>query len=391
LWARVPTLELHIALLRHQLADANVSYVEIPPRPHAARFICCLTHDVDFLGIRRQRLNPTLAGFALRGTVGTIVDTVRGRRPVNEAVRNVLAVLSLPLILLRLRDDLWNPFRDYARADRGHAATFFLVPFSNHPGIAPHGAVEPRRAVSYDIDDIEEQLATVPTPDRELAVHGLDTWRDAQRGRAEREALTRITGQPRTGVRMHWLYFAEESPRRIEEAGFDYDSTCGYNDAVGYRAGTLQAFRPAGAERLLELPLAIMDSAMLYPERMGLSHDEAVACGHDVVRQARECGGALVINWHDRSLAPERQWGRLYDELLNAVEAEGGMFLSAGQAVDWFRWRRSVRFHEEPGTGEVTVSAPAPSDGLPQASIAVRSPDGEREIPFGGGSCQVGR
>lgn len=388
-FARVPSLELHIALLRQRLADANVTWLEVPPRPHDARFICCLTHDLDFVGIRRQRVNPTLAGFALRGTVGTIVDTVRGRRPVAEAARNVLAVLSLPLILLKLRADLWDPFRDYAHADRGHAATFFVVPFKNHAGHAPDGTVEARRAVSYGIDDIKQQLGSLPTPPCELAVHGLDAWCDEQRGRDERHALTALTGQRRSGVRMHWLYFDADSPRRIEAAGFDYDSTYGYNDAIGYRAGTLQAFRPPGTERLLELPLAIMDSAMLYPNRMGLSHDEAIARCRDVVRQARASGGALVINWHDRSLAPERQWGRCYEALLDAVEAEGGMFLSAGQAVDWFRWRRGIRFHEQPATREVMVNAPPLSAGLPAACIALRGPDTPRETAFAGGACRV--
>ena len=41
---------------------------------------------------------------------------------------------------------------------------------------------------------------------------------------------------------MHWLYFGDDSPKTLEAAGFDYDSTCGYNDAVGYRAGTSQVF-----------------------------------------------------------------------------------------------------------------------------------------------------
>ncbi len=50
--ASTPTLELHIALLRHLLAESGVAFVEIPPRPHGYDFMCCLTHDVDFFGVR---------------------------------------------------------------------------------------------------------------------------------------------------------------------------------------------------------------------------------------------------------------------------------------------------------------------------------------------------
>ncbi len=41
---------------------------------------------------------------------------------------------------------------------------------------------------------------------------------------------------------MHWLYWAEKLAQALEKAGFEYDSTFGYNDAIGFRAGTTQAF-----------------------------------------------------------------------------------------------------------------------------------------------------
>src|SRR5687767_15840980 len=58
-FALIPTLELHIALLRHLLVQSGVSFVEIPPRPDKYDFICCLTHDIDFFGIRRHRWDRT--------------------------------------------------------------------------------------------------------------------------------------------------------------------------------------------------------------------------------------------------------------------------------------------------------------------------------------------
>ena len=52
--AATPTLDWHVALLRALLIDLQVSFVEMPPRPGSHDFTCCLTHDVDFFGIRRQ-------------------------------------------------------------------------------------------------------------------------------------------------------------------------------------------------------------------------------------------------------------------------------------------------------------------------------------------------
>jgi hypothetical protein len=387
--ALIPTLERHIALIRHWLDESTIAYVEVPPRPQGADFVCCLTHDVDFFGIRRHLADRTLVGFALRGTLGTLRDLVRGRRPLDEALRNWLAVCSLPLVLLGISRDLWDPFRDYADADRGHKSTFFLVPFNNRSGVTPDGTINARRAVAYGIQDVKEQVQNIESQQTELAVHGIDAWRDAEAGREEMAQLTDVTAQPRTGVRTHWLYLSGESGRHLEDAGFDYDATWGYNDAVGFRAGTLQVFRLRGTENLLELPLSIMDTAMFYPDRMGLARDEAGERCTAIVQEARRFGGALVINWHDRSLAPERLWGRCYHSLVNEVENSGAWFAKAGEAVKWFRWRRSIRFAVDANSEHVTIDGPKVPDGLPAARVVVRGRPHLEESSFVGGTCSL--
>ena len=388
--ASAPTLELHIALLRHVLLESGVPFVEIPPRPAGHDFICCLTHDVDFFGIRRHAFDRTLAGFVSRASVKTFADLVRGRRPLMHVVRNWMALLSLPFVFLRLAPDFWHPFDDYAGVEDGARSTFFLVPFKGRPGVAPDGTIDTTRAVAYEMKDIREEMGKAAARGSELAVHGLDAWRDSETGRAEMKQLTSITGRKTAGVRMHWLYMATDSPRHLEAAGFDYDSTWGYNDAVGYRAGTSQVFRLAESAGLMELPLSIMDSALFYPRRMNRSMTDAQKdCGH-VVANARRFGGTVVINWHDRSLAPERLWGDFYRQLIEEVgKGDRAWFTTAGDAVDWFRWRRSIRFTAE-HSGVVTVAAPAPRKEIPAGSVWIHRPKGGKsapvvqELPFDG-------
>ena len=273
--AHVPTLELHVALMRQCLEAERVTYLEIPPRPDGHAFVCCLTHDVDFFGIRRHIADRTLAGFVLRGLFGTAMNTLRGRRTLSEAVRNVAAVVSLPFVFAGMARDFWNPFDDYARGDRGHASTFFLVPFKGRPGVSPGGGIEPTRAVAYGVADIAGEVQNAATPSTEFAVHGIDAWRDAELGRTELESVASVSGASASGVRMHWLYYDQSAPTQLEQAGFTYDSSWGYNDAVGFKAGTMQAFQLPGTRALMELPMSIMDTAMLYPGRMALSHDDA--------------------------------------------------------------------------------------------------------------------
>lgn len=152
---------------------------------------------------------------------------------------------------------------------------------------------------------------------------------------------------------MHWLYFNRESPAALEKAGAAYDSTSGYNATVGYRAGTTQAFRPTGANRLLELPLHAMDTAIFYPTHLGLSPREARRVLLQLVENAGRYGGVLTINWHDRSLSPERQWDSSYRDLIEMMKSRGAWFATAGQAVSWFRKRRSVVFESEIEPGGV--------------------------------------
>ena len=122
-----------------------------------------------------------------------------------------------------------------------------------------------------------------------------------------------MVGNPVRGLRMHWLYFdPKRSPEILDQAGFDYDSTCGYNETVGFRAGTAQVFRPLGTRHLLELPLLIMDTAMFYPAYMNLTDRAARSVVQQLIQHVQRFGGALTINWHDRSLAAERCWDEFY-------------------------------------------------------------------------------
>jgi hypothetical protein len=264
------------------------------------------------------------------------------------------------LVFARLMPDFWTPFEDYASVEEGRPSTFFLLPFRDCPGVASDGSIDSRRGARYQVSDIESEARRALARGADLAVHGIDAWRDADAGRAEMRELTTLTRQSSAGVRMHWLYFAEDSPCYLEAAGFDYDSTWGYNDAVGYKAGTSQAFRLPGCERLMELPMSIMDSALFYRGRMGLDRERAMQFCRTVVSNARQFGGAVVVNWHDRSLAPERLWNSVYRDLLDELEdGERVWFATAAEAVDWFRWRRTIQFVQDESSGDITISASA--------------------------------
>src|SRR4030095_7311430 len=193
---------------------------------------------------------------------------------------------------------------------------FFVIPTKGDPGVDSHGRARSKRAARYSLTDIAEDLKKLILANREIAVHGIDAWRDSVKGNEERQCIQRITRATEIGVRMHWLYFNSEATSTLEKSGFSYDSTVGYNETVGYRAGTTQVFKHPDVKTLLELPLHIMDTALFYRSYMNLSDDLARAAMLPLIENATRFGGVLTINWHDRSLGPERLWDDAYITLL---------------------------------------------------------------------------
>ena len=107
---------------------------------------------------------------------------------------------------------------------------------------------------------------------------------------------------------------------------------------------------------------------MLYPGRMGMPESGAIDLCGKLIGDFRALGGALTINWHDRSLAPERNWDAAYLELLRMLTGERTWFATGGEAVRWFEKRRGCRFGASPPVGgvpTVTLEGPAAGDGLP--------------------------
>jgi hypothetical protein len=345
-FACYPTLDIHIANLRKWILAAGVPIVEIPPIPKGRPFFACLTHDVDFAGIKNHKFDHTLAGFFYRAVIGSISRFLNGSLPLRGLVRNWMAVLSLPFVHLGLIDDFWSLFREYIKLENGAGSTFFLVPFKGTPGQAPDGDAPAFRAVKYEVADLQTEITHLLEHGCEVGVHGIDSWADPGRAKEEIRKIGRLTGRSNLGVRMHWLYFGPESPAVIEEAGYSYDSTSGYNETIGCRAGTFQVFRPVSAQHLLELPMHIMDTALFYPDRMNLTLSEGLAWIKKLIEIAAGSGGVLTFNWHDRSIAPERLWDGVYRIVLKELRAQRAMISTAGDVVEWFHKRRAFGFEE---------------------------------------------
>jgi len=345
--ARIPTLEIHISMLRNWIVDSGIPLVEIPPTPSGHDFIVCLTHDVDFIRIRDHKFDHTMWGFLRRASVDSLLKAAQGRLSLKKCFRNLKAALSLPAVYFGICKDFWlEDFQKFVELERNFKSTFFFIPYKSVPGEGVNRPHSERRAAAYDVSDEQPLLRHLMLTGHEVGLHGIDAWHSVEKGVAEFNQIEEATGKPPIGIRMHWLCFDETSPQKLEEAGFQYDSTVGYNDAVGYRAGTSQVFRPSGVKHLLELPLHIQDTALFYSGNMDLTEDEAWNLCDELIHNAITYSGVLTVLWHTRSLAPERLWGNFYTRLLEALKARNAWFATASQVVEWFRARRGFSFEQ---------------------------------------------
>lgn len=372
--AGIPALDLHICLLRDLIVASGIPLAEIPPVPDGHRFIACLTHDVDHPSIRHHKFDHTAFGFLYRALIGSVRDVLRGRRSVRTLLTNWAAALKLPFVHLGLAKDDWSAaFEGYRKIEGGLCSSFFVIPYKGDRGRTETGLAPARRAARYGAGDVTDQIRMLTAAGCEIGLHGIDAWLDSSKGRRELEQIRSLTGAHEVGVRMHWLYFNEESPATLELAGASYDSTSGYNGAIGYRAGTTQVYRPEGAARLLELPLHIMDTALFYPAHLNLSFGEARRRVSEIIDNAVQFGGCVTINWHDRSIAPERCWGEFYAELVEELRSKGAWFATASDAVSWFRKRRAARLkrdESQPGEAQFQIHDDG-DEGLPALCLKV--------------------
>jgi hypothetical protein len=365
--AGTPSMEIHIAVLRNLIVGASIPLIEIPPVPAGHDFTACLTHDVDHVGIRNHKCDHTFFGFIYRATLGSVLDLVKGRKSARHLAINCWAVLRLPFVYLGLAKDFWYQFDQYLKIEKDVLSTYFFIPKKGETGEDSLGRRPAKRAAKYDVRCLTGHLNRLQSAGDEIGVHGIDAWRDAVNGRDEMNCISGLTGRSEPGVRMHWLFFDKQSPVALEAAGFAYDSTVGYNETVGYRAGTTQVFKPLQVKKLLELPMHIMDTALFYPSYLHLSPIAAQTLVQGLLNNVVRFGGVLTVNWHDRSIAPERLWGDFYVEMIARLKEKKAWFATGSQAVSWFATRRSAQMENiklEDGnlrftmTGEVNPSLP---------------------------------
>jgi hypothetical protein len=296
-----------------------------PPRWGGGRFAVCLTHDVD--------VPWRWTGIGIHGAAARMKEHARAGRA-GAALREARALAGVPLHRMRGTDPNWRFERMLAlEGERSARSTFFVLVGHAHRADGP--SPETYRRLRPRL------IATLRTGGAEIGLHGSYTAAaDPARLAEEKRALEELAGTV-WGHRYHYLRVdAETNLASLAELGFAYDSSLGFPDALGFRAGIAHPFRPWDFERerpldLVEIPLAVMD-ASFDARYLNLSARRAEGHLLALLDWAAEHGGGFAVLWHadrfDRGTAAG--WDRLYTRFLDAVHAGGGVCTTAAALAE---------------------------------------------------------
>ncbi len=314
------------------LADAigAVASVEAAPRwPNGYRAAIGLSHDVD----RPDKYAILRAAGSLR---------IPGPRRLPWFVARTIRDLGQ-----RLRDRAPNDFWLFdevvaSEAALGMRSTFL---FSVMPAYGRYGSTND---VLYDAawPHLRAAMRGLRRDGIEIGLHAsYHAHHDAGRFVEERGRLEELSRGPVVGLRHHFWQMGSDVARTLrahESAGFAYDSSIAFNDAVGLRRGIALPYRPWDAAearplRTWQLPVIALDSAASAGAR---SVGEATDHLWQAIEGVIDVGGLATLDWHVRCSYPAndryRAWAEIYQAIIARLAERPDVWTTGlGEIAEW--------------------------------------------------------
>ena len=317
-------------------AQRNETLERIPRWKDGARFAVALTHDVDDVTLR----SLPCAWRLLR----------QARSPASYAFRGGLTAMARALTRAPgAHDQYWSFERWMCEEERrGFRSSFYIcspAPKQRHEYDALYSLDDPLQYEGRRMR-VSGLLREMRRRGHEVGLHGSymshrsPTELERQRGQIELALGARVSG-----TRQHFLRFEIGTTWTAQAAaGIGYDTTLGYNEALGFRAGIAAPFRPfdpTSGESYgpWQLPLTAMDGTLFRTLKL----DEHAAV-HAMTRHldaVEAVGGLAVLLWHPNA-ADERSfpgWWATYLRVLDELARRGAWVTSAGELSQWWTGR----------------------------------------------------
>ncbi|MFZ0388907.1 MAG: polysaccharide deacetylase family protein [Calditrichia bacterium] len=224
----------------------------------------------------------------------------------------------------------------------------------------------------YNVDSksFRDLLKALGADGHEAALHtSKEAFQFPRRIGNEFRRLSKAAGADIKGVRQHYLKL--EFPRawkRFEQEGFFYDSSCGFNNIMGFRAGSSLPYQPFDIQKnevyqIYEAPLIVMEYALL--ESAG-SMERKLEKFKAVADKTKKTAGLLNLLWHPSNLA-EPLFRPYWDEMMQWLDGQTVHTGTLNDLVEWRRCREQVQlsgFRAGEEVLEFILSSGCPVDGL---------------------------
>jgi hypothetical protein len=299
-----PSLERRVsdflATLERSALEETGFFVRKARWPNAARLAVCLTHDVD--NIERPMEH---------------ILKVKDRFSKEDFARSMEGKLSLydNLELIGKREGA-----------EGFRSSFYLL------------------SATYPLGKVRAAARRLHSKGWEIGLHGDFGTHDSDLEMKKAvERLTKGVGIRPRGLREHYLRFDfRKSWTVMDGAGFDYDTTVGNNDRLGFRLGLATPFHApdSGWRRLslLELPLSLMDTTLWGYLKKG--EEEGFADVMRLMEMVEEVEGLFTLLWHQEAV--RMKGGRIYWRILRELGRRKSVFVGNGlEVARWWRARKA--------------------------------------------------
>lgn len=281
--------------------------------PDDKKFAICLTHDVDDIYPPLTHRILASASFLGKGSLKKLYEQwawlIKGKK-------------HSPYINFKQIIDLEKKYNA--------KSSFYFLATNQDP-----------RRFRYHFEEIDSDLKYIIESGWEIGLHGgYYSYNNLASIKKEKNKLEKIIGKEIIGYRNHYLKFkVPETWKYLQNAGFKYDTTFGYNDMPGFRNGMCHPFRPFNMVKekeidILEIPLNIMVSSLFEYTK---SLDNAWNLAKQLIDTVLKYHGVLTILWHNDELISPFWNNRsiLYEKILE-YGYQKNAWMTSGEEI--WRW-----------------------------------------------------
>lgn len=276
----------------------------------AKKPIIDLSHDVDYINKTIQlRLKQT--AFNSFNTIKSITQPIKFLQNLKKTIKFAFSNPSYWCF------DYWQ------NLEKSHNKTStFYIYVKNESKSFKSWLIDP----SYDIKTntkLQNKLKELYVNGFKIGLHGsYESAKNFNRLKEEKEILEQTLGIKVTKTRQHWLNYFETTTPKSHEKLFEFDSTLGWNDRIGFRSGCACLYNPYDFENqkgygYQVIPQIIMDSNVYdYTD-----DEEIFQKAKDMLTTSKEVSRTthVSISWHQRVCSSDYKWHKFYEEIINAL------------------------------------------------------------------------